>query len=99
MASSESKHSDLWLYYSLAEAATRQQAQALMTVTQHGHGGTPSRAPMAANGMPFVTGIGCATVVHVGTILVVIQPTRLGYTDGERMPGLDVLMLGQRRQM
>ena len=55
---------------------------------------------MAANGMPFATGsIGRATVVHVGTILVVIQPTRLGYTDGERMPGLDVLMLGQRRQI
>jgi len=54
---------------------------------------------MAANGMPFATGIGCATVVHVGTILVVIQPTRLGYTDSERMPGLDVLMLCQRRQM
>ena len=54
---------------------------------------------MAANGMPFATGIGRATMVHVGTILVVIQPTRLGYTDGERMPGLDVLMLGQRRQM
>ena len=49
--------------------------------------------------MPFATGIGRATVVNVGTILVVIQPTRLGYTDGERMPGLDVLMLGQRRQM
>ena len=63
------------------------------------HGGTSSPAPMAANGMPFATGIGRATVVHVGTILVVIQPTRLGYTDGERMPGLDVLMLGQRRQM
>ena len=52
---------------------------------------------MAADGMPFATGIGRATVVHVGTILVVIQSTRLGYTDGERMPGLDVLMLGQRR--
>ena len=57
-----------------------------MKVTQHG--GTSSRAPMAANGMPFATGIGRATVVHVGTILVVIQPTSLGYTDGERMPGL-----------
>ena len=83
MASSESNHSDLWLCYSLAEAATWQQAQALMTVTQHG--GTSSRAPMAANGMPFATGIGSATAVDVGTILVVIQSTRLGYTDGERM--------------
>ena len=49
---------------------------------------------MAANGMPFATGIGHATVVYVGTILVVVKPTWLGYTDGERMPGLDVLMLG-----
>ena len=97
MASSESNHSDLWLHYSPAEAATWQQAQALMPVTQHG--GTSLRAPMAANGMPFATSIGRATVVHVGTILVVIQSTRLGYTDGERRPGLDVLMLGQRRQM
>ena len=45
-----------------------------MTVTQHG--GTSSRAPMAANGMPFATGIGRATVVHdhVGTILLVVKP-------------------------
>ena len=43
---------------------------------------------MAANDMPFATGIGRATVIHVGTVLVVIQPTGLGYTDGERMPGL-----------
>ena len=49
---------------SLAEAATWQQAQALMTVTQHG--GTSSPALMAANGMPFATGIGSTTVVHVG---------------------------------
>ena len=53
-----------------------------MTVTQHG--GTSSRAPMAANGMPFATGIGRATVVHVGTILVVVKPTWVGYSDGER---------------
>ena len=66
----------------LAEAATRQQAQALMTVTQHGR--TSSRAPMAANGMPFATGIGRATVVHVGTILVAVKPTWVGYSDGER---------------
>ena len=97
MASSESKHSALGDGHSVAEAATWQQAQALMPVTQHG--GTPSRAPMAANGMPFATGIRRATVVRVGTVHVVIQPTRLGYTDGERMPGLDVLLLGQRRQM
>ena len=55
---------------------------ALMPVTQHG--GTSSRAPMAANGMPFATGIGSATVVHVGTILVVVKPTWVGYSDGER---------------
>ena len=53
-----------------------------MTVTQHG--GTSSRAPMAADGMPFATGIGRATVVHVGTILVVVKPTWVGYSDGER---------------
>ena len=82
MASSESNHSDLWLHYSPTEAATWQQAQALMPVTQHG--GTSSRAPMAANGMPFATGIGRATVVHVGTILVVVKPTWVGYSDGER---------------
>ena len=45
----------------LAEAATWQQALALMTVTQHG--GTSSPAPMAANGMPFATVIGRATVL------------------------------------
>ena len=67
---------------SLAEAATWRQALALMTVTQHG--GTSSRAPMAANGMPFATGIGRATVVHVGTILVVVKPTWVGYSDGQR---------------
>ena len=67
---------------SLAEAATWQQALALMTVTQHG--GTSSRAPMAANGMPFATGIGRATVVHVGTSLVVVKPTWVGYSDGQR---------------
>ena len=67
---------------SLAEAATWQQALALMTVTQHG--GTSSPAPMAANGMPFATGIGSATVVHVGTTLVVVKPTWVGYSDGER---------------
>ncbi len=50
-----------------------------MTVTQHG--GTSSRAPMAANGTPFATGIGCATVVHVGTILVAVKPTWVGYSD------------------
>ena len=80
MAFSESKHSALGVGHSLTEATTWRQAQALMTVTQHG--GTSSPAPMAANGLPFATGIGRATVVHVGTILVVIQPTRLGYTDG-----------------
>ena len=53
-----------------------------MTVAQHG--GTSSRAPMAANGMPFTTGIECATVVRVATILVFVQPTRLGYSDGDR---------------
>ena len=65
-----------------AAGATWRQALALMTVTQHG--GTSSRAPMAANGMPFATGIGRATVVHVGTILVVVKPTWVGYSDGER---------------
>ena len=39
---------------------------------------------MAANGMPFATGIGRATVVHVGTIIVVVKPTWVGYSDGER---------------
>ena len=63
-------------------SATWRQALSLMTVTQHG--GTSSRAPMAANGMPFATGIGRATVVHVGTILVVVKPTWVGYSDGER---------------
>ena len=42
------------------------------------------RAPMAANGMPFATGIGSTTVVHVGTILVAVKPTWVGYSDGER---------------
>ena len=82
MASSESKHSALGVGHSVAEAATWQQAQALMPVTQHG--GTSSRAPMAADGMPFATGIGRATVVHVGTILVVVKLTWVGYSDGER---------------
>ena len=65
-----------------AAAATWRQALALMTVTQHG--GTSSPAPMAANGMPFATGIESATVVHVGTILVAVKPTWVGYSDGER---------------
>ena len=82
MAFSESKHSALGVGHSVAEAATWQQAQALTTVTQHG--GTSSPAPMAANGMPFATGIGRATVVHVGTILVAVKPTWVGYSDGER---------------
>ena len=69
-----------------AAGATWQQAQALMTVTQHG--GTSSRAPMAADGMPFATVIGRATVVHVGTILVVVKPTWVGYSDGERPLGI-----------
>ena len=55
---------------------------ALMTVTQHG--GTSSRAPMAANGMSIATGIGSTTVVHVGTILVAVKPTWVGYSDGKR---------------
>ena len=55
---------------------------ALTTVTQHG--GTYSPAPMAANGMPFATGTGRATVVHVGTFLVAVKPTWVGYSDGER---------------
>ena len=42
-----------------------------------------SRAPMAADGMPFATGIGRATVVHVGTILVAVKPTWVGYSDGD----------------
>ena len=69
-----------------AAGATWRQALALTTVTQHGHGhgGTSSPAPMAANGMPFATGIGSATVVHVGTILVAVKPTWVGYSDGER---------------
>ena len=65
-----------------AEGATWRQALALTTVTQHG--GTYSPAPMAANGMPFATGTGCATVVHVGTFLVAVKPTWVGYSDGER---------------
>ena len=41
---------------------------------------------MAANGMPLATDIECATVVRMVTILVFVQPTRLGYTysDGDR---------------
>jgi hypothetical protein len=74
---------------SLAEAASWQQAQALMTVTQHG--GTSSRAPMAANGMPYATGIGRATVVHVGTILVVVKPTWVGYTYSDRERPRDLM--------
>ena len=53
-----------------------------MTVTQHG--GTSSRALMAANGMPFATVIVCATVVHVASILVAVHPTWVGYSDGVR---------------
>ena len=68
-----------------------------MTVTQHG--GTSSPAPMAANGMPFATGIGRATVVHVGTILVVVKPTWVGYSEREAASGYDVMPLRQRRQM
>ena len=39
---------------------------------------------MAANGMPLATDIECATVVRMATILVFVQPTRLGYSDGDR---------------
>ena len=53
-----------------------------MTVTQHG--GTSSRALMAANGMPFATVIVRATVVRVASILVAVQPTWVGYSDGVR---------------
>ena len=53
-----------------------------MTVTQHG--GTSSRALMAANGMPFATVIVSATVVRVASILVAVQPTWVGYSDGVR---------------
>ena len=53
-----------------------------MTVTQHG--GTSSRALMAANGMAFATVIVCATVVRVASILVAVQPTWVGYSDGVR---------------
>ena len=38
---------------------------------------------MAANGMPFATGIESASVVHVGTILVAVKPTWVGYSDGD----------------
>jgi hypothetical protein len=79
VASSESNHSALSALDTVSAAgATWQQAQALMTVTQHG--GTSSRAPIAANGMPFATDIERATVVHVGTILVVVKPTWVGYS-------------------
>ena len=67
-------------------SATWRQALALMTVTQHG--GTSSPAPMAANGMPFATLAHRhwqhTTVIHVGTILVAVKPTWVGYSDGER---------------
>ena len=56
-----------------------------MTVTQHG--GTSSRALMAANGMPFATAIVRATVVRVASILVAVQPTWVGYSDGVRPLG------------
>ena len=53
-----------------------------MTVTQHG--GTSSRALMAANGMPFATVVMCATVVRVTSILVAVESTWVGYSDGVR---------------
>ena len=51
-----------------------------MTVTQHG--GTSSRALMAANGMPFATVTVCATVVRVASIIVAVDSTWVGYSDG-----------------
>ena len=53
-----------------------------MTVTQHG--GTSSRALMAANGMPFATVVMCAAVVRVASILVAVESTWVGYSDGVR---------------
>ena len=53
-----------------------------MTFTYNG--GTFERALMAANGMPFATVIMCATVVRVASILVAVQPTWVGYSDGVR---------------
>ena len=53
-----------------------------MTVTQHG--GTSSRALMAANGMPFTRVVVRTTVVRVASILVAVQPTWVGYSDGAR---------------
>ena len=53
---------------------------------------------MAANGMQFAADIECATAVRMATILVLIQPTRLGYS--ETVIGLesaDVMLLWQRR--
>ena len=68
-----------------------------MTVTQQG--GTFYRALMAANGMPFATVIMCATVVRVVSILVAVQPTWVGYSDGVRPRVLmSWLLLRQRRQ-
>ena len=53
-----------------------------MTVTHNG--GTFGRALMTANGMPFATVIVCATVVRVASIIVAVESTWVGYSDGVR---------------
>ena len=68
-----------------------------MTATHNG--GTFARA-MAANGMPFATMTVCATVVRVASIIVAVESTWVGYSDGVRpRSGPDIMLLRQRRQM
>ena len=57
-----------------------------MLVERNGVGGdTLSRGGQIGAREAFTTGIACATVVRVATILVFVQPTRLGYSDGDRL--------------
>ena len=53
-----------------------------MTVTHNG--GTFACALMAANGMLFATVTVCATVVRVASIIVAVESTWVGYSDGVR---------------
>ena len=49
-----------------------------MTVTLNG--GTSSHAPMATDGVPFITASQCATLVSMPPILVADQPSSIGET-------------------
>ena len=54
---------------------------------------------MAANDMPFATVTVCATVVRVASIIVAVESTWVGYSDGVRPRVLmSWLLLRQRRQ-